>query len=77
MEKLLFTPDEAAHALAIGRSKLYQLLQVGELESVHIRTCRRVPAAALSNYVERLQALAGGQVAAARLRRPGALTEAR
>jgi len=56
MDKLLFTPDEAAHALGIGRSKLYQLLQGGELESVHIGSCRRVTAAALSGYVERLQA---------------------
>jgi excisionase family DNA binding protein len=55
MDKLLFTPDEAAHALGIGRSKLYQLLQAGELESVHIGSCRRVTAAALSGYVERLQ----------------------
>lgn len=55
MNQLLFTPKEAASALGIGRSKLYELLQAGELQSVHIGTCRRVPADALARYVERFQ----------------------
>lgn len=55
MDKLLFTPQEAASALGIGRSKLYELMQAGELESVHIGTCRRVTADALARFVEKLQ----------------------
>ena len=55
MNQLLLTPKEAASALGIGRSKLYELLQAGELESVHIGTCRRVTADTLVSYVERLR----------------------
>ena len=51
---ILLTPTEAARALGIGRSKLYQLLQAGVLESVHIGTCRRIPAQALTALVDRL-----------------------
>jgi excisionase family DNA binding protein len=43
MDKLLLTPTEAATALGIGRSKVYELMQTGQLESVHIGACRRVP----------------------------------
>ena len=35
-DPLLLTPTQAARALGIGRSKLYELLQAGVLESVHI-----------------------------------------
>jgi excisionase family DNA binding protein len=56
MDKLLLTPTEAAHALGIGRSKLYELLHVGALDSVLIGSCRRIPTDALGRYIERLQA---------------------
>jgi excisionase family DNA binding protein len=56
MDKLLLTPTEAAHALGIGRSKLYELLQAGVLDSVLIGSCRRIPTDALARYIERLQA---------------------
>ena len=51
MDKLLLTPTEAASALGIGRSKLYELLQTGELASVRIGACRRVPAEALHSFL--------------------------
>jgi excisionase family DNA binding protein len=54
-EPILLTPTEAAQALGIGRSKLYELLQTGVLESVHIGACRRIPADALSDLVDRLR----------------------
>lgn len=53
---ILLTPVEAARALGIGRSKVYELLQAGVLESVHIGSCRRIPAVALSDLVARLRA---------------------
>ena len=53
-DPILLTPTEAARALGIGRSKLYQLLQAGVLESVRIGTCRRIPAQALTALVDRL-----------------------
>jgi excisionase family DNA binding protein len=54
-DPLLLTPTEAARALGIGRSKLYQLLQAGALESVHIGACRRIPADALADFVGTLR----------------------
>lgn len=55
MDKLLLTPGEAATALGIGRSKVYELLQTGQLESVHIGACRRVPADALHKFLVTLR----------------------
>ena len=55
-DPVLLTPREAANALGIGRSKLYELLQTGVLESVHIGACRRIPTEALSELVARLRA---------------------
>ncbi len=55
MDKLLLTPAEAANALGIGRSKLYQLLRAGTVGSLRIGSCRRIPAASLAELVERLQ----------------------
>jgi len=56
MDKLLLTPQEAADALGIGRSKLYQLMRTGTVASVRIGSCRRIPGALLSELVARLQA---------------------
>ena len=55
MDKLLLTPTEAAHALGIGRSKVYELMQTGQLASVHIGACRRVPADALNDFLQQLR----------------------
>ena len=54
-DPILLTPTEAARALGIGRSKLYELLQAGVLESVHIGACRRIPTDALTELVARLR----------------------
>jgi excisionase family DNA binding protein len=54
MDKLLLTPTEAAAALGIGRSKVYELMQTGQLLSVHIGACRRVPAEALTAFLQQL-----------------------
>jgi excisionase family DNA binding protein len=55
MDKLLLTPVEAAQALGIGRSKVYELLQAGQLESVHIGSCRRIPLEALHDLLAELR----------------------
>lgn len=52
---ILLTPTEAAAALGIGRSKLYELMQAGALESVRIGSCRRIPSDALLALVARLR----------------------
>ncbi len=56
--RLLYTPKQAAGALGIGRSKLYELLRDGELESIHIGSSRRIPAGALDEFIDRRRAAA-------------------
>jgi len=54
MNPLLLTPEEVADALHVGRTKVYDLLRSRTLASVKIGGCRRIPAAELRAYVERL-----------------------
>jgi excisionase family DNA binding protein len=56
VEKLLLTPEEAAEMLSIGRSKLYELLATGELASIRLGGCRRVPTEAIRQFVAQLGA---------------------
>ena len=55
MDKLLLTPVGAAKALGIGRSKVYELLQAGQLKSVRIGSCRRIPLDALHELLADLR----------------------
>jgi excisionase family DNA binding protein len=54
MEKLLLTPEEAAEALNISRSMLYDLIRLRAIKSVKIGKARRIPAAAMRQYVDAL-----------------------
>lgn len=54
MEKLLLSPEEAAEMLGVGRSRVYDLMRKRELLSVRIGKSRRVPVAALQEYVKGL-----------------------
>jgi excisionase family DNA binding protein len=54
MEKLLLSPLEAAAHLSIGRSKVYELMRLGQLRSVKIGVSRRIPHAALADYIAAL-----------------------
>lgn len=54
MTRLLLTVPEAAEALAISRSKLYQLLATGAVTSIRIDGSRRIPVSALTDYITRL-----------------------
>jgi excisionase family DNA binding protein len=54
MTRLLLTVPEAAEALAISRSKLYELIATGLIRSVRIDGSRRVPVEALETYVSQL-----------------------
>ena len=51
VDKLLYTPVEAAHALGVGRSTIYALMANGEVPSVRIGSSRRIPAEGLSRYI--------------------------
>ena len=54
MNKVLLTAEEAADALSIGRTKLYELLAAGLLRSVQIGKSRRIPVSAIHEFVDRL-----------------------
>jgi len=54
MTRLLLTVPEAAEALAISRSKLYELFAAGLVRSVRIDGSRRVPIEALETYIAQL-----------------------
>ncbi|GAA0264777.1 helix-turn-helix domain-containing protein [Cryptosporangium japonicum] len=54
-EQLLYTIPEAAAALRVSRTTIYELLDARTLESVHIGRARRIPAEALRAYVESLR----------------------
>lgn len=56
MDPLLHTPEAAAALLSIGRSKVFELLANGDLQSVQIGRSRRIPDSALRAYVERIAA---------------------
>jgi excisionase family DNA binding protein len=53
--QLLLTAEQAPTSLAICRTKVYELLRNGELESVRHGGSRRISAAALAEYVHRLR----------------------
>ncbi len=56
MTRLLLTVPEAAEALAISRSKLYEPLASGAIASIRIDGSRRIPLTALEGYIARLLA---------------------
>jgi excisionase family DNA binding protein len=51
---LLLKPEAAAQALNVGRSKIYQLMEAGEIESVKIGRSRRISVKALEAFTEKL-----------------------
>jgi excisionase family DNA binding protein len=53
-DQLLVTPEEAARRLSVGRTTIYELMSSGELQSVNIGRCRRVPVSSLSLFVNKL-----------------------
>lgn len=58
MNKLLYTVNEASVMTSIGRSRLYELMATGELESVKCGKRRLIPAEALERFVQSLRASA-------------------
>lgn len=55
MNTRLLTVPQAADVLSIGRTKLYQLIQQGELAAVHIGRSVRVPVTAIEEFTARLE----------------------
>jgi len=61
MDRLLLRPTEAADAIGVGRSKVYELLAKGELPSIRIGGCIRVPVESLREWIARRLAERNGQ----------------
>lgn len=51
MEKLLLKPTEVAETLRIGRSLVYGMLASGELPSIRVGRCIRVPKTSLEKWI--------------------------
>jgi excisionase family DNA binding protein len=47
--------EEAAELLGIGRTYMFHLLSVGEIDSLKIGKRRKIPSDALDSYIERLR----------------------
>jgi len=60
VNKLLLRPEEAAHVIGVGRSKMYELMASGVVKSVKIGVLRRVPVTALEEHVDGLVTQAEG-----------------
>ena len=54
-EPLLLRINEAAQALGVGRSTIYELTAAGELTTVHIGRAVRIPMRSIRSYSERLE----------------------
>ncbi|WP_217553071.1 helix-turn-helix domain-containing protein [Streptomyces sp. GbtcB6] len=64
MTRILYPTDEVAEQLGVGLTTAKALIKTGELRSVKIGRSRRVPADALREYVQRLDAEQNGETAA-------------
>jgi excisionase family DNA binding protein len=77
--RLLYSVEEAADLLGIGRTFMFRLLATGEIDSFKIGKRRKVPRDALDGYIERLrseQAAASGSPAELRMpKRPDGLRD--
>jgi excisionase family DNA binding protein len=59
MEKKLLKVEEAAEVLSISVRRMYQLIEKDQIRSVKLGRVRRVPVAAVNEFVEQLDALSG------------------
>lgn len=53
MEKLLLKPKEAAEAIGVGRTKLYQLVKANQIPSCRVGNSIRIPVAGLHALIEK------------------------
>ncbi|MET7526648.1 helix-turn-helix domain-containing protein [Streptomyces sp900116325] len=57
VDRLLYKPEGAAEALAIGRSTVYELMAEGSLKYIKLGRTRRIRRADIEAYVESLVTL--------------------
>ncbi|MGI5436874.1 helix-turn-helix domain-containing protein [Streptomyces shenzhenensis] len=55
VERLLYTPEQAAEALGFGRSTVYELMAEGVLKYVKRGRSRRIRRSDLETYVNNLE----------------------
>lgn len=55
-DRLLYSIEDSADLLSLGKRKVEELVRDGEIETVTIGRRRLVPAEALVDYVKRLKA---------------------
>lgn len=55
MNALLLRPEDAAEAIGVSRSRIYELMGAGTIPSVRIGRSRRIAREALERFVESLQ----------------------
>jgi excisionase family DNA binding protein len=53
--RLLLRPEQAAEALSIGRTAVFELIRSGRLRSIKVGGRRRIPASALTEFVRQLE----------------------
>ena len=63
-QPIVLTVEQAAECLGIGRTLMYSLVTSGAVESVTIGRLRRIPADALTRYVNNLRVVRKDGVAA-------------
>lgn len=52
--RALLTVEDAARALSIGRTTMFQLIKSGQIASVQIGRLRRIPLSAIAEFTARL-----------------------
>lgn len=55
MDKQLYRVEEVAEICSLSRTKIYEEIRAGRIESVSIGVARRVTAHAIDRYVELLR----------------------
>jgi len=76
MEPLLLSPKEAAKALGLSQSYIYELLASEALPSITIGRTRRIPRRALEDFVEAREAALEGYLPHPVKRQAGEITGA-
>ncbi len=52
MEHRLLRISEAAEVVGLGKTKFYELVQTGEIRSIHVGRVVRVPTEALEEWIQ-------------------------
>lgn len=50
-ERLMLRPTEAGDAIGVSRSKVYEMIAAGQIPSIRVAGCVRVPVKALEAWI--------------------------